>query len=121
MGRFGLKLTRRHFTRLAFCADLGYTSLTMTKETARQILHALLTEKGIRVLDRQSEHGAVASAVAAKRLTDEDSNDAAIRLLLERSLSTDASGALSDELARALAGIYDAVAAAAEDALEKQV
>jgi hypothetical protein len=71
----------------------------MTDKTARRILRALLAEKNIAVPE-PGEEGAAADA----------------RRLMERVLSPEASGALPRELDRALAGTFDALAGAAQNA-----
>lgn len=81
----------------------GYTSHTMTDtmadEDARQILHSLLAEQGM-----------------ADPAPGERDSQADTRRLVERVLSPEASGALPEALARALAETFDAVAEAAENA-----
>ncbi|SBV92587.1 hypothetical protein KL86DPRO_10387 [uncultured delta proteobacterium] len=77
----------------------GYTSHTMTDEEARQILHSLLAERGIAV------------PAPGERGSETDT-----RRLVERILSPEASGALPEALARALAETFDAAAKAARDA-----
>jgi hypothetical protein len=75
----------------------------MTEETARQILHSLLTEKDI----------AAPTPVA-------QGSEAENHLLIERVLSPEASGSLPEALVRALAETFDAIAlTAGNDTISK--
>lgn len=76
----------------------------MTKETARQVLLSLLEEKGAVALP----------ALTERVLEKERDTEAATRLLVERVLAFDDSGAIPEPLVRALAGTLDAAAVAAK-------